>query len=460
MNKENLKKPGMSKGALATAALAGLLFTQSIASTLPENLKEIKETAQKIFKLENPYIELVNSYENFYANRLDNDALKDFLNKVDEVKKKSFQAIVFHKNYLFDFLVQMPRMKRGIDYLNENVNDVLEKIKESVKKESSLENVLSDYFGDELVKHYFNTYNTVETKLKPSSKIENYYDYGVNSLETLSNLYFSGFLKEEHVKFIAEGYNFYKDRYENPPNKMIANLDKRMMPNDLKTRINLLGNYIRAKQNNTDKGLEFFDWVEYNILRNLDFNRNPAINDSLVMKVLKEGFNAEEIPLSKLKNMEKSMEKYDFASLYEKAEIDDPEYMHSKIMQESGFNQRALSPAGAKGFSQLMKETAQMMNVNRDKPEQNVLGGAKYSKMISDYLAGYPKDIKLLVGPAGYNWGHANIYKVLEGKKLPKETREYIKKVNGYRKTFQEMKIFEKQIPQENYASNQKIIGA
>ena len=40
MNKKNHFKPGMSKGAIATVALAGVLFTQSIAGSLPENLKE------------------------------------------------------------------------------------------------------------------------------------------------------------------------------------------------------------------------------------------------------------------------------------------------------------------------------------------------------------------------------------------------------------------------------------
>ena len=48
------------------------------------------------------------------------------------------------------------------------------------------------------------------------------------------------------------------------------------------------------------------------------------------------------------------------------------------IRQESGGNPRAVSPAGAVGYAQLMPATARGLGVNPRDPIQNLRGGAKY----------------------------------------------------------------------------------
>lgn len=98
------------------------------------------------------------------------------------------------------------------------------------------------------------------------------------------------------------------------------------------------------------------------------------------------------------------------------------------ILQESGGNARAVSPAGAQGLMQLMPKTAKRFGVeNSFDPAQNIDGGTRYLRFLLDRFDG---NIELTL--AGYNAGEGAVAK--HGNKVPpfRETQQYIPKVLGY----------------------------
>jgi hypothetical protein len=105
-----------------------------------------------------------------------------------------------------------------------------------------------------------------------------------------------------------------------------------------------------------------------------------------------------------------------------------PELLRGLIQQESSFNPRAVSSAGAMGLSQLMPGTAAQYGVkDAYDPEQNVMGGAHY---LSDMMRRYNNDPQLAL--AAYNAGPGNVDKYLKhGVPLPSETQNYVPAVMG-----------------------------
>ena len=105
----------------------------------------------------------------------------------------------------------------------------------------------------------------------------------------------------------------------------------------------------------------------------------------------------------------------------------DPNELKAQIKAESGFNPRAVSPAGAAGLMQLMPKTAKDLEIkNVFDPRENIMGGAKYMRQLLDMFGG-DRDKAL----AAYNWGMGN---VSSGGAYPKETREYIARIRKYEK--------------------------
>jgi hypothetical protein len=101
-----------------------------------------------------------------------------------------------------------------------------------------------------------------------------------------------------------------------------------------------------------------------------------------------------------------------------------------QIKQESGFDPKSRSPAGAMGISQFMPGTAKDYKVDPWKPESAIPGQAKYD---SDMIAKFGGNTGL--GLAAYNWGPGNMQKWLASganpAAMPAETRNYVQKITG-----------------------------
>jgi len=98
------------------------------------------------------------------------------------------------------------------------------------------------------------------------------------------------------------------------------------------------------------------------------------------------------------------------------------------IRVESNNNPHAVSRVGARGLMQLMPATAKSLNVNNSfDAEQNINGGAKYLKQLSDQFDG-----DLVKTVAAYNAGPAAVMRY--GGKVPpyEETQAYVKRVLGF----------------------------
>lgn len=94
------------------------------------------------------------------------------------------------------------------------------------------------------------------------------------------------------------------------------------------------------------------------------------------------------------------------------------------ISQESSFDQKAISSAGAQGLMQLMPATAESLGVtNPFDAEQNIMAGTKYLRQKLDEFGG-----SLPLALAAYNAGSGAVNKY-GGIPPYKETQAYVKKI-------------------------------
>jgi hypothetical protein len=105
----------------------------------------------------------------------------------------------------------------------------------------------------------------------------------------------------------------------------------------------------------------------------------------------------------------------------------DPYLIFLVMEQESHFNSRAVSPAGARGLMQLMPGTAARFGVrNPHDPAQSVSAGARYLRQLLTRFGG-----RVDLALAGYNAGEGNVMRY--GYRVPpfRETRNYVRKIGG-----------------------------
>lgn len=108
------------------------------------------------------------------------------------------------------------------------------------------------------------------------------------------------------------------------------------------------------------------------------------------------------------------------ASLYQL-----PEHFLRAVMRvESNFNPDVVSHAGAMGLMQLMPRTARSMGVaDPFEPRQNVLGGARYLRILANRFNG-----DLILTVAAYNAGEGAVQKY-NGIPPYEETQRYVRRV-------------------------------
>lgn len=94
------------------------------------------------------------------------------------------------------------------------------------------------------------------------------------------------------------------------------------------------------------------------------------------------------------------------------------------VQQESNWNARAKSKAGAVGLTQLMPDTARKLGVNPHVPQQNLEGGAHYLKQQ------YNRFRSWRLALAAYNAGPSTVAKY-NGVPPYKETENFVKKILG-----------------------------
>ena len=137
-----------------------------------------------------------------------------------------------------------------------------------------------------------------------------------------------------------------------------------------------------------------------------------------------------------------------FAQLYVRAARQYPSGLPACMLArqghaESAFKPNAISKAGALGIAQFMPDTAREMGIDPLDPSQAIPAQAKYmvwskSKWTPE-LGGRTDDDLLALSLSTYNYGAGNmfknqrrngwiLYKEAEPK-LPKETRDYVRKI-------------------------------
>jgi soluble lytic murein transglycosylase-like protein len=105
----------------------------------------------------------------------------------------------------------------------------------------------------------------------------------------------------------------------------------------------------------------------------------------------------------------------------------DPLLIYLVMREESGFNYRAVSHAGARGLMQLMPGTAKRLGVrNIHDPVENVEAGTRYLRGLLDMFGG---DVNLAL--AAYNAGEDAVIRY--GRRIPpyRETTNYVWRINA-----------------------------
>jgi hypothetical protein len=107
-----------------------------------------------------------------------------------------------------------------------------------------------------------------------------------------------------------------------------------------------------------------------------------------------------------------------------------PDFVLAMVMQESGFNPKAISKKGAIGVMQLMPDTAKGLDVDPNDVDQNIRGGVKLIKQLTQNKNIGNDPHKVLMG---YNAGPGTKFlKTGNEQDLPDETLDHVLKIADF----------------------------
>jgi hypothetical protein len=147
-----------------------------------------------------------------------------------------------------------------------------------------------------------------------------------------------------------------------------------------------------------------------------------------------QGFAAAGMPPgngAKLLGIDAAPEQFrdDYIAAAEKYGVD-PVTLVRQGKQESGFDPRAVSPAGATGIAQFMPQTAARFGIDPNNAEQSIDAQGRYMAANQKMFDGNQG-----LALAAYNWGEGNVQKWLQSgadpNAVPEETRNYVQTISG-----------------------------
>ena len=114
-----------------------------------------------------------------------------------------------------------------------------------------------------------------------------------------------------------------------------------------------------------------------------------------------------------------------------------PDVFARQIKMESGFNPKAISPAGARGIAQIMPETAKSWGVNPDDPQAALEASAKnQAGYLKTYLGG--RDPRQVTNPTELQTAYDKMLRAynagpgaVEASRKYAETNAYVKNILG-----------------------------
>ena len=207
-------------------------------------------------------------------------------------------------------------------------------------------------------------------------------------------------------------------------------------------RARQIDNYVQTRtrtQELSSEGVEFKTFEDVmksslNVHTRFNTNNNSAVKFGTLTQKKVEAkpitsniFVDEPATIPTLSNISKTSEKShikDLISRISKKHGVDEKLVNAVIKQESGYNPKAKSSAGAQGLMQLMPQTAKSLGVSDPyNPAQNVDGGVRYLKSMMEKYNG-----NLVLALAAYNAGPGNVDKY-DGVPPFRETENYVKNI-------------------------------